>query len=86
MMEIFRDLAPATVVLTFLGAVFSYFILRPLYTAIYELRTTIRELREEVRQNEERRHTLEIKLAEVDQSSKSAHHRIDALQGQVSKQ
>lgn len=84
-MEVFKDLAPATVVLTFLGAVFSYFILRPLYTAISELRLTIRELREEVRQNEERRHTLEIKLAEVDQSSKSAHHRIDTLQGQVNK-
>lgn len=79
-MEIFRDLAPATVVLTFVGAVFSYFILRPLYSAINELRTTIRELREQVRQNEERRHALEIKLAEVDQSSKSAHHRIDTIQ------
>lgn len=84
-MEVFNDLAPATVVLTFFGAVFSYFVLRPLYTAINELRTTIRELREEVRRNEERRHELEIKLAEVDQSSKSAHHRIDTLQGQVVK-
>lgn len=84
-MEIFKDLAPATVVLTFLGAVFSYFILRPLYSAISELRATIRELREEVRKNEERRHALEIKLAEVDQSSRSAHHRIDTLQGQVNK-
>ena len=84
-MEILKDLAPATVVLTFLGAVFSYFILRPLYSAISELRTTIRELREEVRKNEERRHALEIKLTEVDQSSRSAHHRIDTLQGQVTK-
>lgn len=79
-MEIFKDLAPATVVLTFLGAVFSYFILRPLYSAISELRITIRELREEVRKNEERRHELAIKVAEIDQSSKSAHHRIDTLQ------
>ena len=79
-MEIFKDLAPATVVLTFLGAVFSYFILRPLYSAISELRTTIRELREEVRKNEERRHELAVKVAEIDQSSKSAHHRIDTLQ------
>ena len=79
-MEVFKDLAPATVVLTFLGAVFSYFILRPLYSAISELRTTIRELREEVRKNEERRHELAIKVAEIDQSSKSAHHRIDTLQ------
>lgn len=79
-MEVFKDLAPATVVLTFLGAVFSYFILRPLYSAISELRTTIRELREEVRKNEERRHELAVKVAEIDQSSKSAHHRIDTLQ------
>ena len=84
-MEIFKDLAPATVVLTFFGAVFSYFILRPLYAAISELRLTIRELREEVRINEERRHQLEIKVAEVDQSAKSAHHRIDTLQRKVIK-
>ena len=84
-MEIFKDLAPATVVLTFLGAVFSYFILRPLYAAISELRLTIRELREEGRINEERRHQLEIKVAEVDQSAKSAHHRIDTLQRKVIK-
>lgn len=79
-MEIFRDLAPATVVLTFVGAVFSYFILRPLYSAINELRTTIRELREQVRQNEDRRHALEIKLTEIEQSTKSAHHRLDTLE------
>ena len=64
----------------FLGSVFYYFILRPLYSAINELRTTIRELREDIKHNEERRHAMEIKLAEVDQSTRSAHHRLDTLE------
>lgn len=80
MTEIIQNLASLTVVLVFLGSVFSYFILRPLYSAINELRTTIRELREDIKHNEERRHAMEIKLAEVDQSTRSAHHRLDTLE------
>ncbi len=80
MTEIMQNLASLTVVLVFLGSVFSYFILRPLYSAINELRTTIRELREDIKHNEERRHAMEIKLAEVDQSTRSAHHRLDTLE------
>ena len=73
-------LASLSVVLVFLGSVFSYFVLRPLYSAIGELRITIRELRDDIRLHEERRHAMEIKLAEVDQSTRSAHHRLDTLE------
>lgn len=81
--ETIQNMASLTVVLTFIGCVFSYFVLRPLYSAIGELRITIRELRDDIRIHEERRHAMEIKLAEVDQSTRSAHHRIDTLQKQV---
>ena len=73
-------LASLSVVLVFLGSVFSYFVLRPLYSAIGELRITIRELRDDIRIHEERRHAMEIKLAEVDQSTRSTHHRLDTLE------
>ena len=73
-------LASLSVVLVFLGSVFSYFVLRPLYSAISELRVTIRELRDDIKNHEERRHVMEIKLAEVDQLTRSAHHRLDTLE------
>ena len=82
-MDVVNALAAATVVLSFVCGVFSFVILRPLNTAISELRDTIKELRKDVYTNEERRHDLEIKVAEVDQSARSAHHRIDTLQEKV---
>ena len=79
MEDTIQFLASLSVVLVFLGSVFSYFVLRPLYSAISELRITIRELRDEIKEHEARRHTMEIRLAEVDQSTRSAHHRLDTL-------
>lgn len=80
MEDTIQFLASLSVVLVFLGSVFSYFVLRPLYSAISELRITIRELRDDIKEHEARRHTMEIKLAEVDQSTRSAHHRLDTLE------
>lgn len=84
--QVINTLAALTVVLTFVGAVFSFFVLRPLYNAIAELRDTIKDLRKDVYANEQRRHALEIKVAEVDQSTRSAHHRIDTLSDRLLKE
>lgn len=80
MEDTIQFLASLSVVLVFLGSVFSYFVLRPLYSAISELRITIRELRDDIKEHEARRHMMEIRLAEVDQSTRSAHHRLDTLE------
>lgn len=80
-MDILNSVAAATVVMGFVGGMFSFFILRPLNNAIVELRLTMKEIRTEIRVSEERRQNLEIKLTEVDQRSRSAHHRIDELVG-----
>ena len=69
--------ASLAVVLAFFGSVFSYFVLRPLYGAIQDLRLTLKDLRDDMKKSEERRHVLEVRLAEVDQSTRSAHHRLD---------
>jgi uncharacterized membrane protein YccC len=70
-------------VLIFLGGVVSIFILRPLREAINELRDAVKELRKDLRLSEERRHMMEIKLAEVDQRARAAHHRLDRLEGKA---
>lgn len=69
--------ASLAVVLAFFGSVFSYFVLRPLHGAIQDLRLTLKDLRDDMKKSEERRHVLEVRLAEVDQSTRSAHHRLD---------
>lgn len=66
-------------ILGFLGAIFSFAVLRPLNNAIVKLEAMIDELRLEIRHSEEQRHRLEIKVAEIDQRARSAHHRLDDL-------
>lgn len=78
-MDELNNAATATIVLGFCGGVFSYFILRPLNNSIVELRAAVKELRSELRTGEERRHNLEIKIAEVDQRAKAAHNRLDEI-------
>lgn len=79
-MEFIKDIAPFTGVLVIVWYVFQYVILKPLNSAIESLRDAIKELRNEIRESEERRHAIEVKLADVDARSRSAHHRIDSLE------
>lgn len=79
-MDILKDLAPLTTVLLFLGGVFSFAVLRPLNSAIDSLHEAVKELRKEIRTSDERRHEMEVKLADVDARARSAHHRIDDLE------
>jgi predicted nucleic acid-binding Zn-ribbon protein len=74
-------LAAWTIILGFMGAVFQYIVLRPLNHAIENLNGAVKELRNELQTAEERRHEMELKLVEVDQRARSAHHRIDKLEG-----
>ena len=78
-MEILEIAVQITIIAGFLGAIFSYAILRPLNDAIVKLQSLVQELREDLRRGEDRRHELEIKVAEVDQRARSAHHRIDDI-------
>ena len=80
-MEYLSSMASATVVLGFIWGIFSVAILRPLNNSIVELRDATKELRAEMHENEERRHQQDIKIVEVDQRAKSAHHRIDEILG-----
>lgn len=82
-MEFIHAADSLTGVLTFLGGLIFFFVLRPLNGAIKELRDAIKELRADLRTSEERRHMIEIKLAEVDQRARAAHHRLDRLEGKA---
>ncbi|MBO6304692.1 MAG: hypothetical protein J6M62_06425 [Selenomonadaceae bacterium] len=72
-----EELEHIAVILGLLGGLFHFAVLRPLYNAITKFELAIEELRGDIRRNEERWHVLSVKLAELDQRAKSAHHRID---------
>ena len=82
-MNIFETAAQIAAIAAVIGAAFSYTILRPLNASIKALRETVDEMRAEMKESNRRRQELEVHLAEVDQSVRSAHHRIDALEGRV---
>lgn len=77
--EMLESAVKLSVVLGFAGGVFSFVILKPLNSTMTELRVAIQELRKDLKDCEERRHMMEIKLAEIDQRARVAHSRIDEL-------
>ena len=82
-MNLFETAAQIAAIATVIGAAFSYVVLRPLNASIRALKETIDEMRAEMKEGREQRQEIEVHLAEVDQSVRSAHHRIDALEGRA---
>ena len=73
--------AQTVVILAFASSVFSYVVLVPLNSAIKDLREMIAEIRKEAREREEKRQEMDLRIVKCEESSKSAHHRIDRLEG-----
>lgn len=82
-MSIVETAAQIAAIATVIGAAFSYTILRPLNASIKALREAVEEMRAEMKESNKQRQEMEVHLAEVDQSVRSAHHRIDALEGRA---
>ena len=82
-MNIFETAAQIAAISTVIGAAFSFAVLRPLNNSIRALKETVDEMRAEMKESRKQRQEMEVHLAEVDQSVRSAHHRIDALEGRA---
>jgi len=78
-MDIINMVAQSVVIAGFLTSAFSYIVLTPLNKSIEGLRTIVQELKDELRYSEQRRHELQERVAKVEASAASAHHRIDRL-------
>lgn len=77
------ELGPALQWVSFFLAIcgmFNYVVIKPLRLAIDDLRGMIAEIRADAEQGRSERHMMEVKLARVEDSAKSAHHRIDSLE------
>ena len=82
-MSIVETAAQIAAIATVIGAAFSYSVLRPLNASILALKEAVEDMRREMKESNKQRQELEVHLAEVDQSVRSAHHRIDALEGRA---
>ena len=69
--------AQLTIVLSFLGALFSYFIMRPLNETLKDLRVAIGKLSDIQNLQNERLNRLENALDRVEREVNTAHTRID---------
>lgn len=78
-MDILNMITQSVVIAGFLTGAFSYIVLTPLNKSIEGLRTIVQELKDELRYSEQRRHELQERVAKVEASAASAHHRIDRL-------
>ena len=82
-MSVLATIAQIAAIAAVIGAAFSFAVLRPLNASIKALQKAIDEMRAEMKESGKQRQELEVHLAEVDQSVRSAHHRIDALEGRA---
>ena len=82
-MSMIETAAQIAAIAAVIGAAFSYTILRPLNASIKALKEAVDDMRREMKESNRQRQELEVHLAEVDQSVRSAHHRIDALEGRA---
>lgn len=78
-MEIINTVAQSVAIAGFFAGAFSYIVLTPLNKSIEGLRTIVSELKDELRYSEQRRNELQERVAKVEASAASAHHRIDRL-------
>ena len=67
----------------FLASIFSYVVLRPIYNILNELKDAIKELRAELKNTEKDRRQMNERIVKMEESVKSAHHRIDELRDKL---
>lgn len=71
-------------VLSLCGVIFNYAVIKPLSDSIQELREVIESTRDYLYGVEEKRQRMAERLAKVEASAASAHHRLDTLEKRIS--
>lgn len=71
-------------VLSLCGVIFNYAVIKPLSDSIQELRELIESTRDYLYGVEEKRQRMAERLAKVEASAASAHHRLDTMEKRIS--
>ena len=67
-------------IISICGVIFNYAVIKPLSSSIEELRELIESTQAYIRGVEEKRQNMAERLAKVEASAASAHHRMDTLE------
>jgi len=67
-------------ILSLCGVIFNYDVIKPLSSSIEDLRELIESTQAYIRGVEEKRQNMAERLAKVEASAASAHHRMDTLE------
>lgn len=71
-------------ILSLCGVIFNYAVIKPLSASIQELRELIESTQAYIRGVEEKRQNMAERLAKVEASAASAHHRLDTMEKRIS--
>lgn len=82
-MEWLGIIGPVTALLVALGALFNFSVIKPLNDAIKNLSKTIEHMQMQLHDVDEKWQVQAERLAKVESSAASAHHRIDTLEGRM---
>ena len=82
-MEWLEVIGPVTALMGILGMIFNFSVIRHLNEAIRNLSNTIDVMRAQLHEVDEKRQDMAVRLASVESSVKSAHHRIDGIEERV---
>lgn len=82
-MDVLNVITQSVAIAGFFAGAFSYVVLKPLNHSIEGLRAIVTELKNELRYSESRRNELQERVAKVEASAASAHHRLDRLDSTV---
>lgn len=82
--EIAAAIGAAVAAAGLIGTILYQAAVKPLTNAIEELRELIAEMKQDLHNNEEKRQSMDIRLAKLESSTASAHHRIDTLERRMS--
>lgn len=84
-MEWLGIIGPVTALLGVVGAIFNFSVIQPLNASIRNLNDSIENMKESLHDIDEKRQMQAERLATVESSVKSAHHRIDTLEGRMNR-
>ncbi|MBU2702284.1 prefoldin subunit 5 [Sporomusaceae bacterium BoRhaA] len=74
------NLVQLITIAVFVGGGINLIVIKPLGSAITALKETIIDLKNAIEKTEEARQDMDKRLVRVEESTKSAHHRIDGLE------
>lgn len=84
--DLVQTLAGIVGICAFFLSAFGYVVLKPIYESLERFETKFDEVLAELKQGNSERHKLDVRLAQAENSVKSAHHRLDNLEKRVEHQ